>query len=70
MQGGQVEVWGNARDFAAEYLTGGVVIIHGNAGDFPGVGMAGGTLSIGGDCSRLCGNMTGRRLRCMAGCSR
>jgi formylmethanofuran dehydrogenase subunit C len=59
MRGGSVEVWGNAGDFAAEYLTGGSVIIHGNAGDFPGVEMAGGMLSIGGDCSRVCGNMTG-----------
>jgi formylmethanofuran dehydrogenase subunit C len=57
MQGGTVEVFGNAGDFCAEYLAGGTVHIHGHTGDFPGVEMRGGELLIEGDATRPCGNM-------------
>lgn len=59
MRGGTIEIKGNAGDFTAETLTGGTVTIHGNAGDLTGADMHEGTLTIMGDCSRVCGNMTG-----------
>ena len=57
MQGGSVDVFGNAGDFCAEYLAGGRVHIHGSAGDFPGVEMRGGELIIEGEATRPCANM-------------
>ncbi|WP_157199904.1 hypothetical protein [Methanogenium cariaci] len=64
MQGGLIEIMGDAGDFAGETMAGGEIIIHGNAGgDMPGVDIRDGRLTIMGDCSRPCGNMSGGECR-------
>lgn len=50
MEGGSIEVFGNAQDQVANTMDDGEIIIHGRMGDACGYGMRGGRILVLGDC--------------------
>lgn len=49
LNGGILEVMGNAQDAVGDTMSGGTIVIHGNCGDAPGYAMRGGQLFVQGD---------------------
>lgn len=50
MDGGTIEVFGNAQDQIGNTMNDGCIIVHGRCGDAAGYGMRGGTIFIREDC--------------------
>ncbi len=49
LNGGTLEVFGNAQDVTANTMNGGRIVVHGNSGDITGLAARGGTLLVKGN---------------------
>ena len=50
MDGGEIEVFGNAQDQIGNTMNDGRIVVHGRCGDAAGYGMRGGTILVRDDC--------------------